>query len=161
MDFALTQEQEQFANEFRTYLKTAMTPELITEMEVEGEYGGPVSRAFFRKLGSDGWLGIAIHGGHLTASNPDILKSPILPHEIHLHQSRGGHAGDWLNSIRTRRETVAPSEAGHRTSSLCHLGLIAMIVGRKLKWDPDREIFPDDPEATRMVFRPMRSPWHI
>ncbi len=58
MDFALTQEQEQFADEFRTYLKTAMTQELIAEMEEEGEYGGPESREFFRKLGSDGWLGV-------------------------------------------------------------------------------------------------------
>jgi alkylation response protein AidB-like acyl-CoA dehydrogenase len=58
MDFALTPEQEQFGNDFRTYLKTAMTPELNQEMEEMGEYGGPVSRAFFRKLGSDGWLGV-------------------------------------------------------------------------------------------------------
>jgi len=36
-----------------------------------------------------------------------------------------------------------------------------MILGRKLRWDPDREEFPNDPEATRMVLRPMRTPWHI
>jgi predicted dehydrogenase len=122
--------------------------------------GGTFPRGI-RFEGSDGWLGIEIHGGNLTASDPDLLKSPILPNEIHLHESVGGHAGDWLRSIRTRAETVAPSEAGHRTSSLCHLGLIAMMTGRKLRWDPDREIFPDDPEATRMVLRPMRSPWHL
>jgi len=110
--------------------------------------------------GSDGWLFIAVHGGALTASNPDILKQPIGAHEIRLHASPGHHE-DWIQAIRTRGDTVAPCEAGHRTSSLCHLGLISMMLGRKLKWDPDREIFPDDPEATRMVLRPMRAPWHI
>ena len=58
MDFALTPEQEQFAEDFREYLTTAITPELRTEMEEDGEYGGPVSRAFFRRLGEDGWLGV-------------------------------------------------------------------------------------------------------
>ncbi|HUS93480.1 MAG TPA: Gfo/Idh/MocA family oxidoreductase [Phycisphaerae bacterium] len=110
--------------------------------------------------GPDGWLWIEIHGGALKASNPDILKSPIRPEEIHLHRSPGHHE-DWLRAIRTRGETVAPCEAGHRTSSLLHLGLISMILGRKLRWDPDREEFPNDPEATRMVLRPMRTPWHI
>ncbi len=58
MDFALTSEQEQFGNAFRAYLKTAITPELRAEIEEQGEYGGPVSRAFFRRLGADGWLGV-------------------------------------------------------------------------------------------------------
>jgi len=58
MDFALSREQEQFAGEFREYLKRTISEELIREMEDQGEYGGPVSRAFFRKLGEDGWLGV-------------------------------------------------------------------------------------------------------
>ena len=58
MDFALTPEQEQFGQEFRDYLKTAITPELRAEMEELKEYGGPVSKEFFRKLGADGWLGV-------------------------------------------------------------------------------------------------------
>ncbi len=109
--------------------------------------------------GTDGWLWIEIHGAALRASDPDILRSPILPGEKHLHRSPGHHE-DWIRAIRTRGPTVAPCEAGHRTSSLLHLGLNSMILGRKFKWDPDREIAPDDAEATRMVLRPMRSPWH-
>ncbi|MGB2819625.1 MAG: gfo/Idh/MocA family oxidoreductase, partial [Phycisphaerae bacterium] len=110
--------------------------------------------------GTGGWLWIEIHGGQLTASDPDILESRIRPDEALLHHSPGHHE-DWIRAIRTRGETVAPCEAGHRTSSLLHLALISMILGRKLKWDPAREVFPNDPEATRMVLRPMRSPWHI
>jgi predicted dehydrogenase len=110
--------------------------------------------------GTDGWLWIEIHGGQLRASDPEILKSPIRPDETSLHRSPGHHE-DWIRAIRSRGDTVAPCEAGHRTSSLLHLGLISMILGRKLKWDPDKEVFPSDPEATRMVLRPMRSPWHI
>ena len=110
--------------------------------------------------GTDGWLWIEIHGGALRASNPDILKSRIRPEEVHLHHSPGHHE-DWIRAIRSRGQTVAHCEAGHRTASLLHLGLNSMILGRKIKWDPDKEVAPNDPEATRMVLRPMRSPWHI
>lgn len=58
MDFSLTPEQEEFSREFRAYLQKAMTPELAAELEEMGEYGGPVSKEFFRRLGSDGWLGV-------------------------------------------------------------------------------------------------------
>ena len=69
--------------------------------------------------------------------------------------------GNWLNAIRTRGTTVAPCEEGHRTASHLNLALISMILGRKIQWDPEKEIAPNDPEATRMALRPMRSPWHI
>ncbi|MDD4871625.1 MAG: gfo/Idh/MocA family oxidoreductase, partial [Kiritimatiellae bacterium] len=111
--------------------------------------------------GNKGWLFIEVHGGTLTASNPSILRESIPADGIHLHKSVGTHFGDWLNSIRTRTETVAHAEAGHRTSSLCHLALIAILLGRKLKWDPDREIFLNDYSANQMVSRPSRSPWKI
>jgi len=34
-------------------------------------------------------------------------------------------------------------------------------VGRKLKWDPVAERFPDDPEANRLLMRFMRAPWQL
>ena len=48
-----------------------------------------------------------------------------------------------------------------RTTTLCQLGHIAIQVGRKLKWDPVAERFPDDPEANRLLTRFMRAPWQL
>jgi predicted dehydrogenase len=132
---------------------------ITTSYDARQDYPGLTERGI-RFEGSDGWLWIGIHGGILMASNPDILKSPIRPEELHLHASPGHH-DDWLNAIRTRGTTVAPCEEGHRTASHLNLALISMILGRKIQWDPEKEIAPNDPEATRMVLRPMRSPWHI
>ncbi|HUU10622.1 MAG TPA: Gfo/Idh/MocA family oxidoreductase [Phycisphaerae bacterium] len=111
--------------------------------------------------GTEGWIFVAIHGGHLTASRPEILKSVIGPNEIHYHQSRGGHHGDWIYAMQTRGPTVAPAEDGHRTASFCHLGIIALLMERPLKWDLDKERFIGDDEASAYVNRPMRSPWHL
>jgi hypothetical protein len=36
-----------------------------------------------------------------------------------------------------------------------------MRLGRKLKWNPDKEEFVGDAEANRMLSRPMRAPWSL
>ena len=110
--------------------------------------------------GTQGWVFVAIHGGRLTADPPDLLKTVLGPNDVQLKRSKG-HRRDWLDSIKTREETVAPAEDGHRTASFCHLGIIALLMGRKLRWDPDKEQFINDPEASALVSRPMREPWHL
>jgi hypothetical protein len=42
-----------------------------------------------------------------------------------------------------------------------HLGVIAIKLGRKVKWDNKKEQFIDDNDANRLVSRPMRPPWHL
>jgi hypothetical protein len=44
-------------------------------------------------------------------------------------------------------------------AAACHLGTIALRVGRKVAWDPEEEAVVGDAEAARMVSRPYRSPW--
>lgn len=55
---------------------------------------------------------------------------------------------------------MCDAEVGHRTISVCHLGHIAIQLGRKLKWDPDKEIFLGDDEANRYIANPIHKP-HI
>jgi len=42
-----------------------------------------------------------------------------------------------------------------------HLGNIAMLLERPLRWNPDLERFVDDPEADRLIARGMRGPWRL
>lgn len=110
--------------------------------------------------GEDGWVFIHIHGGNLEASSPDLLREVIGPNELQLGRSPGHHK-DFIDCVKTRGIPMAPAEAGHRTATMCHLANIAMRLGRKLKWDPDAERFPDDAEANRMLLAHMRAPWHL
>ena len=110
--------------------------------------------------GTDGWLFIHIHGGNMRAEPESILREKIGENEIHLHRSPGHHE-DWLRAIRSRGPTVAPADQGHRTASFCHLGNIAILLNRKLLWDPDKEQFLNDDEANRMVRPCMREPWEL
>jgi hypothetical protein len=56
---------------------------------------------------------------------------------------------------------VADVEIGHRSISVCHLGNIAREVGRKLKWDPAKEVFVGDEEANRLLERPRRKGYEL
>ena len=68
------------------------------------------------------------------------------------------HVRNFIDCVKSRKDPVEPVEAGHRTASLCHLGNIAMKLGRKIRWDPQQEQVIDDAEATAMLSRPMRGP---
>ena len=68
---------------------------------------------------------------------------------------------DFLKCVRSRKDPYFPVEIGHRVSSVCHLANLAIKLGRKLKWDPVAEKFPDDPEANRLLDRPRRKPWQL
>jgi predicted dehydrogenase len=108
-------------------------------------------------IGTEGW----IDADSLTAEPESILTSKIGPNEIHLYRARTGHMGNFLECVRTRREPSAPVETGHRSATVCHIGNIAMELGRRLRWDPAREEFPGDDEANRLTWRPYRSPWRL
>ncbi len=108
--------------------------------------------------GTEGW--IYVKRGYIDAEPKSLLDSTIKPDEIHLYKSNN-HKANFFESIRSRAETIAPVEVGHRSCSVCLLGAIAMQLGRKLKWDPEREQFINDEMANRMLSRPMRSCWHM
>ena len=57
------------------------------------------------------------------------------------------HIKNWIDCIKSRERPVADVEIGHRSTTVCHLGNIARWMGRKLHWDPIKEIFPGDDEA--------------
>ena len=114
-----------------------------------------------RFIGTDGWVGNRGWLGALEASRPEILNSVIGPNEIHLYTNPAGEHRDFLDCVKTRKDPYFPVDIGHRVSTVCHLANIAIRLGRKLKWDPDKEWFVGDDEANRMMSRPMRSPWRL
>ncbi|MEA3226122.1 MAG: Gfo/Idh/MocA family oxidoreductase [Planctomycetota bacterium] len=123
------------------------------ELICRTEPSGPL-----RFEGTDGW--IQLQKGRLTCSPESLKTSVIGPNEIHLYKSDDHHR-NFLDCIKTHRDTAAPVEVGHRSVSICHLGNIAMILKRKLQWNPKDERFVNDEQANQMLTRSMRSPWHL
>lgn len=126
-----------------------------------------------RYEGTEGWIFVT-RGGYtaspsdpvaagknsksLEASDPKILTSVIKENEIHLYTIDNQH-GNWLDCIKSRKEPISPVEKGHRACSICLITHIAMKLGRKLIWNPDKEVFINDNEANSMLSRTQRAPY--
>ncbi len=111
--------------------------------------------------GSEGWIGNDGWRAPLQAKPASILKEKIGAGETHLYTCPGGEQRNFLDCIKSRKPCYAPAEIGHRTITIAHIGHISMLLGRKLRWDPERERFIDDPAANWMLSRPMRKPWRL
>jgi predicted dehydrogenase len=109
-------------------------------------------------IGDEGWVFVC--RDFIEAEPKSLLTSTFGANDIQLYRS-SNHRRNFLDCVRTRRETVCPIEAAVRSDTICHIDDIAIRLGRRLRWDPDQERFLDDEQANRMLARPMRSPWHV
>jgi predicted dehydrogenase len=112
--------------------------------------------------GPDGWVFVKEGhlGGNVDANPKSLLREPIGPGEVHLPVS-AHHQRNFIECVKTRARTIAPIEEAVRSETLVQLSDIAMRLGRKLKWNPDKELFIDDENANRMLKRSMRPPWRL
>jgi predicted dehydrogenase len=69
------------------------------------------------------------------------------------------HVRNFLDCVKSRHQPVSDLESAHRVSTACHLANISLRLGRKIRWDPEREEILSDPEASQMLVRPYRKPW--
>jgi myo-inositol 2-dehydrogenase/D-chiro-inositol 1-dehydrogenase len=67
----------------------------------------------------------------------------------------------FAQAVKTRKPAGGNAEAAYRTVTILHLANIAIRVGRKIRFDPVKEIIVGDEEANRLVSQPMRAPWHL
>jgi len=116
------------------------------------------NRQGVRFEGEEGWVHVNRQG--INASPESLLKETIAPDEINLPVS-DNHSKNLLDCMRTRQQTVAPVDVAVRSDTLCQLSDIAVRLGRRLKWNSEKEEFINDAQANRMLTRSMRSPWHL
>jgi predicted dehydrogenase len=109
-------------------------------------------------VGEDGkW--IFVNRELITASDKALVEDKLPENATRLYLSNN-HMGNFLECVKTRKETICPASVGHRSVSVCHIGVISTRLGKKLKWDPVKEKFDDD-EANKMLSREMRAPWKL
>ena len=72
-----------------------------------------------------------------------------------------GHMQDFFSCIKDRALPISDVFTHHRSVSVCHLANIAMLCGRKLTWDPRKEDFVGDEQASSMVSRKQRKGFEI
>ena len=121
--------------------------------------GSKVPGSATQWIGEKGW--VAVNRGDWLQTEPASLAGTHWgPGDIHLYESKD-HFDNWFTCIRSRKPTICTAEIGHRTATICQIGIIAFRLGRPLKWNPKTECFPGDEQANRLIGRAMRGPWTL
>lgn len=63
--------------------------------------------------------------------------------------------------VKTRQKFALNEENGFRSCTVVNMGLVALRLGRSLKFDPVKLEFIGDDAANRLINQPMRAPWSI
>lgn len=137
----------------------------------DGPVVGRTSSPGIRFEGTDGWIESHNWRGSLKASDRKKLDTVIDPEKVQIYRpseiiarrdvDKGGEHRNFVDCVKSRKPCYAPAETGHRTISIPHIGNIAMLLGRKLNWDPNAERFVNDAEADQLLSRKQREPWTI
>ncbi|MEY2428498.1 MAG: hypothetical protein QOJ40_1383 [Verrucomicrobiota bacterium] len=135
------------------YRITLKYPRDIT-MTIAG--GHPDIRSGTKWIGTDGWVWVD-RGGY-SASNMDWFAEQEDKWKVQLYRS-SEHRRNFLDCVKSRKPTITPVETAHHSAIPGHLGLISMLVGRKIKWDVKKEVIHGDAEASKLLTRPYRPPW--
>ncbi len=69
------------------------------------------------------------------------------------------HLRNFLDCVKSRNKPNADIEEGHKSTRLCHLGNIAIRVGRVLRFDGETETITEDAEASKLLGRTYRKPF--
>ena len=87
-----------------------------------------------------------------VVTDPASIKTTKIGEDgIRLYDAKNSHHGNFLDCVRSREQPSAPVEIAHRSASICQLGAISSVLGRKLRWNPKTERFAGDPEADKMI----------
>ncbi len=134
---------------------------------VWGQPGDKVGKTEFGNAfwGDNGRLVLEWEGGYKPA-NPEAINFKLPPGGKEVYRTdeyedfNMNHKADWFKSIREGHLRPAVDiEIAHRTATLCNLGNLAYLLGRKLVWDGDKQEVTGDPAANRLLSRPQRYPY--
>lgn len=103
---------------------------------------------------------IAVDRGNLVAYPSRILQDRPRPGETGVYRANS-MSGNFLEGVRSRRPTICGAETAVYTMNAILIGGIALILRRRLKWDPVQAEFQGDEEANRLLSYAARPPWRL
>lgn len=151
--------RDEIWNTCTRYRITAKYPNDVL-MTIAGGHGDIKSGT--KWIGTDGWVHVN-RGNSFESSNPAWGDTRVLAdkdRKVKLYES-DNHYRNFLDCVKSRKPTVTPVETAHHSAIPGHLGLIAMLVGRPIKWDVKKEVIIGDKEASKLLTRDYRKPWAL
>ena len=109
--------------------------------------------------GDKGWVRRKKWGAGLEASDPEILRIRYTPETTSHWPLPPREHRNFLDCIKSRKATTYTARALHEMSTTCHMGVLSILLGRKLIWNNKTQAFEGDDEANRLCHRPPMRNW--
>ena len=109
-------------------------------------------------LGDEGWVSVDRYG--IYAAPKSLLSVRLKPNDVQF-LPRDNHSAHFVECVKTRHPSLSPVNTAVQSDIISHLCDISVRVGRPIRWNPETEEIIGDPAATRLMSRPLRSPWRV
>ncbi len=102
---------------------------------------------------------------HRLSSDQDVPdtygKAPAIKMEL-VDDGLFNHVGNLLDCMRSRTHPHSDIEYGHRSSSTCILGNVALRTKERLHWDvANQTLLNGSAAANKLLTREYRAPWKL
>ncbi|MFO7904207.1 MAG: Gfo/Idh/MocA family protein [Planctomycetota bacterium] len=113
------------------------------------------------RVNRGGLTGRPIEEINANAADRDWLDQEVL--RLYRGMRLTSHMGNFFDCVKDRKLPISDVFTHNRAMELAHTANVAMLLRRKLHWDPERRAFKDDAEANAhaIVSRSKREPWTI
>lgn len=123
-----------------------------------GLHGVDSGNAFY---GTKGYMLFSRRGYFETFLGSTEEKGPAVGKRGRVGTPLPDHLANFLDCVRSRKQTNAPAEVIHLSCGLVHLGEISYRTGRALRFDPKTERFDGDDEANALLTKSYRRAWRV
>ncbi len=106
-------------------------------------------KIFIRFEGTKGWIQCEKWNGVLTASDMSVFRDHGLAENPDFWPRPNTEQKEFVDAVMNRGPTTYNAEAGHRLSTMLHLGHIAVRAQKTIYWDPASESFTRDGDELR------------
>ena len=121
--------------------------------------GWDPNSCFIQFTGDKGWLRRKTWYAGVEASDPKILRIRYTPETTKHWAFPPTEQRNFLDCVKSRKRTIYPALDLHHLSTTLHMGVIAIMLGSKLHWDPHQERFINNEYANQLCRRPKARDW--
>lgn len=111
-----------------------------------------------RFIGTEGEVHVS--RGRVASLPENLVRHRFGDGDVQVEESNN-HTRNFIEAVISRGKPICHTSIGHRSSTICHLGVIAQRLKRPLKWDPESENIIGDEEAKAMQDRPRREGYEL
>lgn len=106
-----------------------------------------------------------VNRGKIVGKPVEQLAGNPLPdgaiEDVYGGQVSENHTANFIEGMKSRQQPISDVWSHNRMLEICHLGNIAMRLGRELQWDPVQREIIGDPQANAFLHRDNRKGFEI